>query len=65
MHQELDRIHDAAFKEAWSAWEAQNAIQADMGIFKQATKRAMNVGDEERAKETIDATETLQNFYKR
>lgn len=65
VHQELDRIHDAAFKEAWSAWEAKNAVQADIGIFKQATKRAMNVGDEMRAKETIDATETLQNFYKR
>lgn len=64
VHQELDKIHDAAFSNGWNAWKVANAEEANIGVFKDARTRAMNLGDTDRAASRAQDIETLQNYYK-
>jgi hypothetical protein len=65
VHQELDRIHDEAFQEAWRQWEIKNADEANIGLFKDATKRSMNIGDSVTAERSIQDTQTLIDYYRK
>jgi len=65
VHQELDRIHDEAFQEAWRQWEIKNADEANIGLFKESTKRAMNIGDAVTAERSIQSTQNLIDYYRK
>ena len=51
IHDSLDKIHNDAFKKAWTALEAENASYRSMGILEEYKKVALERGDVEGAAE--------------
>ena len=58
-YQELDRIHNEAFKLAWQAYENQNAAAANAAALQGVRNRDLNRG---RVKEALGRTEQIEQY---
>ena len=64
VHKELDRIHNDAFKQAWAAYEQENATNADISLMKKFQSRQMQSGNLEGASTTATQVQELLQLRK-
>jgi hypothetical protein len=59
IHDQLDKIHNQAFKEAWEALENENLSYRSMGVLEKYKKQQLESGDTRGAVETQDEIDQL------
>ena len=64
IHQELDRIHDIAFKNAWLALEQENRYYRPVGLLEKYKKKQIESGNLEAAGQTQKQIQELLKLSK-
>ncbi len=64
IHQELDRVHDIAFKNAWLALEQDNRYYRPTGLLEKYKKKQIESGNLEAASDTQNQIQELLKLSK-